>query len=667
MVRRHSERAFREGEFFSNDSELSKDVELAIDRALQYLASRQDSDGSWPGDYGGPMFLLPIYVAVARAIGMELSPEEREGMKRYILNHQNPDGGWGLDIVSPSIMFTSVWNYVALRMLGLSRNEGALVKAREWILSRGGAVGSASWGKIALAIFNLYDYRGLHPIPPEFWIMPRSFPLHPGRYWCHNRMVYLPLAYLYGRRAQVPVDPLILELREEIYTEPYSQIEWEKHRDTLAPTDKIVPHSEILKLAHKFLGRYEAGHLKALRKKALDFILRQVDYEDRITNYICIGPVNKLFNTMVWYFANPGGQELRRHMEKLPEYLYWAEDGIKMNGYNSSRLWDTAFAVQAIAATGKFGEYRDCLTKAFHYIRDNQVLEDPPDHSYYFRDPARGGWPFSNLEHGWPISDCTSEGLKASLILRKHLGLTFDSQRLRWAVDLLLYFQNDDGGWATYERRRAPEWLEILNPSDVFANIMVDYSYVECTSACIQALRSFLSFDPDYRTVEILRAIERGKDFILSIQREDGSWEGSWGICFTYGTWFGVWGLRAAGILPSHPAIQRAAQFLIRHQNSDGGWGEEPRSCLESRYISAASQPIRTGWALLALLEAGFARSPAVERGIKFLLDSQLDTGAWPEETIAGIFNKTCAIHYDNYSKIFPLWALAKYREKVSN
>jgi cycloartenol synthase len=31
----------------------------------------------------------------------------------------------------------------------------------------------------------------------------------------------------------------------------------------------------------------------------------------------------------------------------------------------------------------------------------------------------------------------------------------------------------------------------MLNPSETFGDIMVDYSYVECTSACITALTSF--------------------------------------------------------------------------------------------------------------------------------------------------------------------------------
>ncbi len=50
---------------------------------------------------------------------------------------------------------------------------------------------------------------------------------------------------------------------------------------------------------------------------------------------------------------------------------------------------------------------------------------------------------------------------------------------------------------------------------------------------------------------------------------------GSWGVCFTYGTWFGVEGLIAAGAKPNDPAIQKACQFLVSKQRADGGWGED--------------------------------------------------------------------------------------------
>ena len=90
----------------------------------------------------------------------------------------------------------------------------------------------------------------------------------------------------------------------------------------------------------------------------------------------------------------------------------------------------------------------------------------------------------------------------------------------------------------------------------------VDYDYVECTSSAVQALCMFHEMYPAHRAAEVTRAIARGVQFMLSIQRGDGSWEGMWGVCFTYGTWFGVEGLVDGGISRAHPAIRRACAFL---------------------------------------------------------------------------------------------------------
>ena len=80
----------------------------------------------------------------------------------------------------------------------------------------------------------------------------------------------------------------------------------------------------------------------------------------------------------------------------------------------------------------------------------------------------------------------------------------------------------------------------MLNPSEVFGDIMIDYAYVECSSACITALTQFSEQFPLHRSSEIQNAISSGRVFLESIQRFDGSWYGSWGNCFTYGTWFGL-------------------------------------------------------------------------------------------------------------------------------
>ncbi len=63
--------------------------------------------------------------------------------------------------------------------------------------------------------------------------------------------------------------------------------------------------------------------------------------------------------------------------------------------------------------------------------------------------------------------------------------------------------QNSNGGYSSYETKRAGAVVELLNPAEVFGDIMVDYTYVECTSAVVQALKHFSDQFPTHRTQEI--------------------------------------------------------------------------------------------------------------------------------------------------------------------
>jgi squalene/oxidosqualene cyclase-like protein len=637
--------------------------EQAIDRAIGHLASLQTDEGAWRGDYGGPLFLLPMYVGTAFIAGFPLDEHTRSGMIRYLRAAQNQDGGFGLHTEGASMVFTSTICYVAMRLLDLPKDDPAASKARAFIRAHGGPLYAAAWGKFFLALLGLYDYRGLDPVPPELWLLPEALPVHPSRLWCHCRMVYLPMSFLYGRKAVAAPSPILDALRSELFDTSYADIDWPAHRATVAPPDAQVPRTPLIQGVNRLLGAYETHHSKALRKRALDFVLDQIRMEDKNTNHICIGPVSKLFHVLVWHFERPEGEELRAHLEKLPDYLWEGKDGIKMNGYNSSELWDTAFAVQAVVASGRGESSGALLSAAAGFIDRTQVREDVDDREKCFRHASKGGWPFSTRAHGWPISDCTGEGILAVLDLESVGPLPVSEERLGDAVDLILSMQNRDGGWATYELTRGPAWLERLNPSDCYADIMIDYSYVECTSSCLQALGRFEARfpgrDPE-QEAKVRQAIRRGTQAIRDCQRPDGSWEGSWGVCFTYGTWFGVWGLLAGGARPGDPALEAACKFLLDHQSDDGSWGETPESCRLRRYVRAEQgQAVMTSWAALALIAAGRRGSKEVQRALDFLVSRQLPDGSFPEEHTAGMFNKTCAIHYDHYLDIFPLWALA--------
>ncbi|HEU5073923.1 MAG TPA: prenyltransferase/squalene oxidase repeat-containing protein, partial [Polyangiaceae bacterium] len=382
----------------------SSDPTRALLGPLEHLVRTQARDGSWHGDYGGPMFLLPLYVATCRIAGVELGHDSSSEMLRYVRTHQNQDGGFGLHVEASSSVFPTALNYVAARLLGEAASAEWLTRARNWLHEHGGPVRSASWGKYFLALLNLYDYRGLNPVLPELWLLPEASPVHPSRLWCHCRMVYLPLSYLYARRASMPENDTVRALRSELYPGGYAHVDWEEARDSAGPSDRATPHSALLDLSMQVLLVFERKMPTRLRRRALRFVLEQIRYEDENTDYICIGPINKLLHTLVWHFERPGDVESRRHVERLADYLYQAADGLKLNGYNNSRLWDTAFAVQALVAADDTGRTHTTLSGAFQYLEQHQVLEDVADRERCYRHRSRGGWPFSDRAHGWPIS-----------------------------------------------------------------------------------------------------------------------------------------------------------------------------------------------------------------------------------------------------------------------
>ena len=100
--------------------------------------------------------------------------------------------------------------------------------------------------------------------------------------------------------------------------------------------------------------------------------------------------------------------------------------------------------------------------------------------------------------------------------------------RVKYAADtkflIIICSRPLNTGWATYENNRGFGWYEELNPSEVFGDIMIDYSYVECSMASLTALAEFHEKFPHHRTKEVTFAIRRGGEFMKSIQREDGSW-----------------------------------------------------------------------------------------------------------------------------------------------
>ncbi|KAH7101707.1 terpene synthase [Auriculariales sp. MPI-PUGE-AT-0066] len=641
----------------------------AARKGFSFLKRLQAPGGHWPGEYGGPMFLLPGFVIGSYVSGMPIPEEERLEIIRYICNLAHPeDGGWGLHIESPSTAFGTACNYCVLRILGVGPDEPVTQRARATLHKLGGATGVPSWGKFWLSILNVYEWDGTNAIPPELWLLPEWLPIHPHRWWIHTRNIYIPMSYLYGCQFQGEETKLVLQLREELYTQKYNTIDWPAQRNNVCSVDVYSPHTMILDALFSVIGMYSSCAPGPIRKAGMQRAYELVCMEDENTAYQDLAPVSKMMNLVVRFVADgPGSEAYKRHMETRADFMWLGPEGMRMCGTNGSQLWDLAFIGQALVETGlgEEPENRDSLLRALQWLDRGQMRADPVHCATAYRQPTKGAWGFSTREQGYIVSDCTGEGLKTAIYIQTFVPgapKLIDERRMCDAVDRMLQMQNPNGGFASYELVRAPHLLELINPAEVFGNIMTDYCYAECTTSVITALALFRKHVSNYRAHDIERTIQKAKEYLYDVQCPEGGFYGSWGICFTYATMFALESLTLVGeTYDNSERVRRACTFLVKHQMADGGWGESYKSCEEHQYVNhEKSQVVQTSWAVLALMYGKYPERGPIERGVKLVMSRQLPNGSWAQEAIEGIFNKTCAISYPLFKFSFTIWMLGK-------
>lgn len=630
----------------------------ALQRGVQYLIKLQEKDGSWEGEVVWCPMLPAQYVLMCHITQTPISLFRSEAILRQFSTTCLPSGLWGLHEKSEPYLFVTTIVYVAARLLGLEKDDPLLAPAFNFIQAQGGVVAIPTWGKFWLAMLNLYDWQGINPVLPEAWLLPSWLPIHPGNFYCHTRLIYMPMGFIYGRKFQAPLTPLIAQLRCELYVSNYEKVNFKEARGRLRAEEIYNPPSAVLKVIYKLSNLYERWHYHQWRQKAIAQMIDLIRFELQTTDYTSLSPVSGLLNLIALWLNNPDEPDLGKALERFEGWMWQDEEaGLRIAGARSS-TWDTAFAIQALQAASPHVDVAASLTPAQQFLATQQIRQTFANFDKFHRIDPKGGFCFAGVWHGWPVSDCTAEALLA--LLDAPHGCNLED-----AVQFLLRCQNSDGGFGSYERRKIASKLEWMNPAEMFANSMTEHSYIECTASCLLALKEFRSRYSDVTSQEIDTAIRRACVWLRRQQKADGSWEGFWGVNFIYGTMFGIHGLLAATNNPNDLAILKACNWLGSKQRPDGGWGENFLGCLSRQYVeNTESQVIQTAWSMMGLLTAAAPNWEVIEKGANFLANQQQENGEWEKQDFAGVFFQTALLDYKLYRSYFPVWALGLYESQ---
>lgn len=623
-------------------------LNATIDRAVQALSARQQSDGHFIFDLEADAAIPAEYILLKHYLGAR-DPATEQRVAAYLRRTQEDHGGWPMLARGRLNMSASVKAYFALKAVGDHPEAPHMARARTAILAAGGAVNVNMFTRITLALFGVIPWRAVPVMPVELMHAPRWFPVHLYRmsYWA--RVTLVPLLVLMALKplaknpARVTIDELFVE-------PPLTIRRWPKGPNQRGLWGMVFGALDTL------LRILEPFFPKTSRRTAIDKALAFID--ERLNGDSGLGAIFPpmaytimVYDALGWPLDHPNVVTARDALEKL--LTLDGDEGFCQPCV--SPVWDTVLSAHSLMEAGH--DEDDKVRAALDWLVPRQILDQVGDWAYQRPHVRPGGWGFQYANPHYPDLDDTAVAVMAMDRARARSGDTRYDQAIARAAEWIIGMQSRNGGWAAYDADNTATYLNAIPFADHGA--LLDPPTSDLTARCISMLAQ-LGHRPG--TSEPLR---RGIAFLMKEQHPEGSWFGRWGINYIYGTWSVLCALNAAGLDPAEPAIRRAVSWLERIQNPDGGWGEDDAGYdLDYKgYQPSPSTASQTAWALLGLMAAGALDSQAVERGIAYLTAQQRSDGFWPEERFTGVgFPRVFYLRYDGYPKFFPLWALARYR-----
>ena len=633
------------------------DVDQVIARAHGWFRRAQFEDGYWWAELESNATMDAEYVLMTHFLGARDDAIWR-GVAQDIRSYQRDDGSWALYAGAPGDLSTTIECYFALRLTGDSGPH--LARARQFIAARGGIARARVFTRIWLALCGEWSWDDLPAMPIELMLMPPRAPVSIYRFASWARATIVPLLILMNDRPvrPVPASASLADLRigAPVRFEP---------RDV---ADRVFLAIDAV------LRRYRRSPWHPLRSRARRAAERWLlDHQEADGSWGGIQPP-WVYSMMALHALGYAADHpvIRRGLDGMRgRWMIRRSDGSLRVQACLSPVWDSALALVALRESG-MPAHDPAVQRAARWLVREEVRV-PGDWQIAAPGVAPSGWSFEFDNDLYPDVDDT-----AVVLIGLHQAGALDEPTRARAIAWLSAMQCKSGGWAAFDKDNTSRLLARIPFADF--GEMIDPPSADVTAHVVEMLGELgvPRGDP---------AVRAAVDYLYAEQEPDGSWFGRWGVNHLYGTGAALPALAAAGEPMDSLPVRRAVRWLVERQNPDGGFGEGCESYVEPAARGRGpSTPSQTAWALLALVAAGRAGSPAAERAAAYLQATQRGDGGWDEDAYTGCgfpgygvgaprgarirqgreMASAFLLRYHLYRNCFPLLALGRYRTAIA-
>ena len=620
-------------------------LDIAIEGCRDFFFREQLPKGYWWAELESNVTITAEYIMLFNFLGL-VDHERQCKMSNYLLSKQTEEGFWTIYYGGPGDLSTTVEAYFALKLAGYPADHPAMVKARAFILKKGGVIKSRVFTKIFLALFGEFDWLGVPSMPVELNLLPNWAYVNVYEFSSWARATIIPLSIVMLKR---PVHKLPPSQRvQELFVRPPRAIDY-----TFTKEDGIFTWKNFFIGLDHMLKVYERSPVRPFKKRAMGKAEEWVlEHQEETGDWGGIQPamLNAVLALSALGYDN-GHPAVAQGLKALENFCIESDEQVVLQSCISP-VWDTALALKALVDAGVPSDHPS-LVKGAQWLLEREVRR-PGDWRVKSPHLEPGGWAFEFLNDWYPDVD------DSGFVMIALKGIEVKDRKARneavkRGIDWCLGMQSKNGGWGAFDKDNTRHILNKIPFADLEA--LIDPPTADLTGRMLELMGTF-GYAKTYP------AAQRALKFLKENQEPEGPWWGRWGVNYLYGTWSVLCGLAAIGEDLEQPYIKKAVNWIKSRQNMDGGWGETCESyhdpTLAGMGESTASQ---TGWALLGLMAAGEVHSATVVRGVQYLISTQSQDGTWDETQYTGTgFPKYFMIKYHIYRNCFPLMALGTYQ-----